>query len=128
MIKPDAYTQMGKILQNMEQSGFKVSNLRMLKLSSSEALELYSDKRNNPFIQDLTTFVSSDMVLGVELVRENAISVLQQVMGPTNSLMAKNQSPNSIRGAFGKDSLRNAIHGCDTPEAFLKESKFFFSS
>lgn len=50
MIKPDAYTQMGKILQIMEQSGFKVSNLRMLKLSSSEALELYSDKRNNPFI------------------------------------------------------------------------------
>lgn len=47
-------------------------------------------KANDPFLMDLISFVSSDMVVGLELVRENAISALQQVMGPENSLTAKN--------------------------------------
>lgn len=48
----------------------------MLKLAASEALELYSDKKNNPFINDLTAFIASDMTVGIELVRENALGVL----------------------------------------------------
>eukprot|EP00347_Sterkiella_histriomuscorum_P013690 403363739 len=128
MIKPDSYTNIGKIIQIIEQGGFKISNLRMLKLSQSDTLELYADKKNNPFIQDLVNFISSDMVVGLELVRESAISVLQQIMGPSNSLMAKNQSPNSIRGTFGKDSLRNAIHGSDSSEAYKRESSYFFNN
>lgn len=62
----------------------------MLRLSQPETLELYSDKKSNPFIQDLISFISSDMVVGLEIVRENAISILQSIMGPSNSLMAKN--------------------------------------
>ena len=46
-------------------------------MSQAEAMDFYSDKTNNPFIQDLVTFISSDVVLGMELVRENAISTLQ---------------------------------------------------
>ena len=100
----------------------------MLRLNSSEALELYTEKRNNPFISDLTAFISSDVSVGLELVRENALNVLQQIMGPTNSLVAKNQSPNSIRGSFGKDSLRNCIHGSDNLDAFKRETAFYFST
>ena len=74
------------------------------------------------------THLSSDIVVGLELVRENAITLLQQIIGPSNSLIAKNQSPNSIRGTFGKDSLRNAIHGSESTDLFKKESSFFFSS
>lgn len=49
-------------------------------------------------------------------------------MGPTNSLIAKNQSPNSIWGLFGKDSLRNAIHGSESIDAYKREASYFFSS
>jgi len=33
MIKPDAYTQSGKIIQVIENAGFKIANMKMLKLS-----------------------------------------------------------------------------------------------
>ena len=48
-------------------------------------------------------------------------------MGPSNALAAKNQAPGSIRGMFGKDSLRNAIHGSESEEMTKRESAFFFS-
>ena len=37
MIKPEQYVNIGKILQVIEQSGFKLTNLRMLKLNAQEA-------------------------------------------------------------------------------------------
>ena len=42
MIKPEQYVNIGKIIQVIEQSGFKISNLRMLKLSPYEAQEFYT--------------------------------------------------------------------------------------
>ena len=68
---------MGKIVQILEQSGFRISNLKMVKMNQNEAMDFYHDKSNNPFIQDLVSFVSSDVTVGIELVRENAISALQ---------------------------------------------------
>jgi len=70
--------------------------------------------------QDLVQFISSDMVVGMELVRENAISIMQQVAGP-NPSAARSQQPNSIRGTFGKDALRDAIHCSDSAESYKRE-------
>ena len=45
MIKPDQYVNMGKIVQVVEQSGFRISNLRMLRLSTEETQQFYSQSR-----------------------------------------------------------------------------------
>lgn len=119
---------MGKIIDIIEQNGFKISNIKMQRLQHNEAAELFATQRDNPFIQDLVSFVSQDVVVGLELVRDNAIAKLQQIMGPANSLTAKNQSPSSIRGMFGKDSLRNAIHGSDSAAAYAHETMCFFQA
>jgi nucleoside diphosphate kinase len=71
----------------VEQSGFRISNLRMLKLSPAEVQEFYAKGRY--LGQDLVQYMSSDMVIGMELVRESAISVLQQIIGPANTMLAK---------------------------------------
>jgi nucleoside-diphosphate kinase len=43
MIKPDCYTNMGKIIQLIEQNGFLISNLKMIKLSLRDAQEFYAE-------------------------------------------------------------------------------------
>ena len=56
----------------------------------------------------------SDVCIGLELVAPDAVTKWRQVIGPTNSLNAKTQAPNSIRGRFGTDGTRNAVHGSDS--------------
>lgn len=77
--------------------------------------------------QELVQYISSDMVIGMDLVRENALSAFQQVIG-ANSVLAKTQQPNTIRAAFGKDAMRNAIHGSESPDNYKREQAYFFSS
>ena len=43
MIKPDAYTKMGKIIEAIEKHGFVISNLKMVKLSLRDAQEFYAE-------------------------------------------------------------------------------------
>jgi nucleoside diphosphate kinase len=49
----------------------------MLKLSGQETQEFFTNTGMQFIGQDVIQFISSDMVVGMELVRENAISVLQ---------------------------------------------------
>jgi len=37
MIKPDAYTHIGKIIDAVERSGFVIGNLKMTRMSLSDA-------------------------------------------------------------------------------------------
>ena len=69
----------------------------------------------------------SDLVLGLEVVGDNAISNWRMIAGPTNPAQAKTEAPKSIRAIFGTDSLRNAIHAArDGPNA-KREAEIFFS-
>jgi nucleoside diphosphate kinase len=49
------------------------------------------------------------------------------MLGPENSLAAKNTAPETIRAQFGKDSLRNAIHSSDNLEQAKYEINYFFN-
>lgn len=41
--------------------------------------------------------------------------------------IAKNLRPNTLRGRFGVDRCKNAIHCTDLPEDGTLESEYFFS-
>ena len=47
-------------------------------------------------------------------------------MGPTNTLVARNEKPNSLRAKFGIDGTRNATHGSDSFLSAKREIAFFF--
>ena len=49
------------------------------------------------------------------------------MLGPENSLAAKNTAPDTLRAIYGKDSLRNAIHGSDNADASKYELNYFFN-
>jgi len=75
--------------------------------------------------------MQSDVVTGMELVSENAISNFRECMGPkqTSSSIqeAKQMAPRSLRALFGTDGMRNAIHGSGSASEFNSEKAMFFS-
>ena len=64
----------------------------------------------------------------MELVSEDAVKKWRQVIGPTNSLTAKAERPDSIRALFGTDGTRNAVHGSDSMGSMKRETDFWFES
>jgi len=71
--------------------------------------------------------MQSDVVTGLELVCENAIENFRGLIGPTDSKEAKQQDQRTIRGIFGTDNMRNAIHGSQDSFSFHKEHNLYFS-
>lgn len=62
----------------------------------------------------------------MELVADNAIDKWRALIGPTNTLAAKQEKPDSLRAYFGTDGTKNAVHGSDSRESVKKESGFWF--
>lgn len=74
MIKPDCYTHMGKIIDKILQSGFKISNLKMHRFTVNQARQFYSEHEGKQYIQDVINFLTTDVVIGMELILEGAVS------------------------------------------------------
>ena len=45
MIKPDAYTNIGNIIDAIEKSGFIISNLKMTKMTLQDASQFYAEHK-----------------------------------------------------------------------------------
>lgn len=59
---------------------------------------------------DNVNFLQSDVVTGMTLVGDNAVGKWSEMAGPEDSAVAKVSAPRSIRGAFGTDAVKNAVH------------------
>jgi len=125
IIKPDAVKKniIGKIIQRIEDEGFKVSAMKMLHLTKDEAKGFYIVHKARPFYESLTDFMSSGPVVVMALERENAISHWRLVMGATDPAQAE---PGTLRHAYGFSVERNAVHGSDAPETAEWELNYFF--
>ncbi|MGC8762456.1 MAG: nucleoside-diphosphate kinase [Acidobacteriota bacterium] len=125
MIKPDAMAKRvaGAILQRLLDEGFDLVALRLHRLSRSEAEAFYAVHRERPFFQELVDFMTSGPVVAACLQGEDAVARLRAVMGPTDSGKAP---PETLRGRFGTDIQRNAVHGSDSEENARREVAFFF--
>jgi nucleoside-diphosphate kinase len=64
-------------------------------------------------------------VVAAILEKENAVTAYRDLIGATDPAKA---APGTIRNLFATDLTRNAVHGSDSDENALVESKFFFSS
>jgi nucleoside-diphosphate kinase len=127
MIKPDAYMNMGKIVDAIYTSGFKINKIKMAKFTIGQAKEFYAEHAGKPFFNGLISYITSDVVVGMELVANNAVAKWRELIGPTNVEKAKAEAPNSLRALYGKGET-NAVHGSDSNINALREINFFFSN
>ena len=127
IIKPDAVSagHAGAILQRIEDSGFTLRGMRLVRLTKTDAEGFYAVHRERPFFDSLTTFMSSGRAIVLALEAPDAIAKWRALMGATDPAKA---ADGTLRRQFGTAIERNATHGSDAPETAAFELGYFFRS
>ena len=125
IIKPDAFTSghTGAIIQRIEQAGFQIRAMRLLRLNRTDAEGFYAVHREKPFFGQLADFMSSGPAVVMVLEAPDAIGKWRTLMGATNPEKA---DAGTIRKEFGTSIERNATHGSDAADTAAFEIGYFF--
>jgi nucleoside-diphosphate kinase len=126
IIKPNAVRtgKTGPILSMINEAGFEISAIKMVKMTLSQAETFYEVHRGRPFFEGLVEFMSSGPVVVMILRHENAIDDFRKLIGATDPAKAE---PGTIRKIFAVSVQMNAVHGSDSFENAAKEADYFFS-
>lgn len=126
IIKPDGVRQKvaGRVLARIEEAGFNILGLRMIRMSKTQAEGFYAVHNARPFFASLTDFMSSGPSIVMVLEKDNAIEDLRKLMGATDPAKAE---PGTIRKEYATSVEANIIHGSDSPESAEIEIPYFFT-
>jgi nucleoside-diphosphate kinase len=127
IVKPDAVAKgaTGEILRRFEEAGLRIVAIKALRLTEEDARGFYAVHKERPFYADLVEFMTSGPIIVSALEGEGAIAKNRELMGPTNSLEAEK---GTIRGDFGTDIEKNAVHGSDGTATAKLEIAYFFNA
>jgi nucleoside-diphosphate kinase len=125
LFKPDCITknQSGLVLTRFLEAGLEICGIKMMTLSDEILAEHYAHVADRPFFPDIVTFMQKSPVIALALKGENAIAMVRDLLGPTDS---KKAHAGTIRGDFGEDMMINVCHASDGPETAAAELKRFF--
>ncbi|XP_049991039.1 nucleoside diphosphate kinase homolog 5 isoform X1 [Alexandromys fortis] len=142
LIKPDIVDKEEEIRDIILRSGFTIIQRRKLHLSPEHCSNFYVEQYGKLFFPNLTAYMSSGPLVAMVLARHNAISYWKDLLGPPDSLVAKETHPDrgnvrmeeqhpsltcfSLRAIYGTDELRNALHGSNDFAASEREIRFMF--
>lgn len=126
IIKPDATERglTGQILAHLEDAGFQVRTMRLMRLTEAQAREFYAVHKNRPFYDELVEFMISGPVVPILLEADDAVPRLREVIGATDPAEAEE---GTVRALYAESKGRNSIHASDAPETAEREIRFFFS-
>jgi nucleoside-diphosphate kinase len=125
IVKPDAVANghTGKIVAHLENAGFRVLGMKLIRLSKERAGDFYAVHRERPFYGELVEFMSSGPVVVLALEAENAVAKYRETIGATDPAEA---AEGTIRKLYAESKGRNAVHGSDSDENAANEIAFFF--
>lgn len=126
IIKPDATESKkeGLIINDIINANFEIAAIKKIHLTKKQAQKFYLIHKEKPFYKELVEFMSSYPVYVAIIKKENAVKEFRNLIGATNPQEAKE---GTIRKKYAKSLGENAIHGSDSNENAIIESKFFFS-
>jgi nucleoside-diphosphate kinase len=133
LVKPDAYQQMGEILDVVSHSGISVGRLRMVKMSAAEATHFlglggaaHAAGGAAAPSPAAAAALTRDNVLCVELAGEDIVARVHELAGPADPADARAAAPRSLRAIFGSSRELNAVHVSRDLEAAGRELAFIF--
>jgi nucleoside-diphosphate kinase len=126
IIKPNAVRtgKTGPILAMINEGGFEIAAMRMVKMTLAQAEAFYAVHKGKPFFDGLIEFMTSGPVVVMILKHNNAVEQFRKLIGATDPAKAE---PGTIRRIFAVSVQMNAVHGSDSVENAIQEANFFFS-
>ncbi len=138
IIKPDAVEKgyVGRIIDIFERAGLAITFLhhkmahgrffweRFYSELKARVLKLQGDAITQDEFDEHIAFMSSGPIVTIGLNGPDAVRFVRDIVGSTNPQRAE---PHTIRGMWGTDLPRNAIHASDTEQAALEEAAHFFA-
>ena len=126
MIKPDAMENgyAGDILSIFLKSGFRVSAMKLVHLTISQAQTFYGIHSDKSFFEELVVFMTRSPIIVAVLEKNNAVEDFRKLIGSTNPEHAKE---GTIRKLYATSMGENAVHGSDSEINAQIESSFFFA-
>ncbi|MDM7940224.1 MAG: nucleoside-diphosphate kinase [Methanothrix sp.] len=127
MVKPDGVQRglVGKILQRIEEKGFKIVAMKLTVMPVEKAKEHYAEHVGKKFYQDLVDFITSGPSVSLVVEGRGAISAMRRMNGATNPAEA---APGTLRGDFAIETGRNVVHGSDSAASAAREIALHFSA
>jgi nucleoside-diphosphate kinase len=127
LIKPDAIQRglAGEIISRLEKKGLKIVAMKMLRMDKNLAERHYAIHTGKAFFDDLVNFITSSPIIAIIFQGKNAVEIIRQMMGETDSAKAHS---GTIRGDYGIDIGHNLVHGSDSLENASKEIELFFQT
>jgi nucleoside-diphosphate kinase len=126
ILKPDCVRKelVGEVLRRIQDAGFRLRALKMIRMSKAEAEGFYAVHEDKPFFDELTDFMSGGPCIPVVLEKENAIEDFRALIGATDPDEA---ADGTIRSDFADSIQENIVHGSDAPETAANETAYFFA-
>ncbi|MDM7925933.1 MAG: nucleoside-diphosphate kinase [bacterium] len=125
-IKPDAVGRRltGEIIRRIEAAGYRITAMRMLRLSAERAGAFYEEHRGRPYFERLIGLMTSGDCVPMVVEGEGVIRGVRDLIGDTDPAKAK---AGTIRRDFGTTVTVNCVHASDGPESASREIAFFFN-
>jgi nucleoside-diphosphate kinase len=126
LIKPDGVNRglIGNVISRLENSGLKISGIKILKINQELAEKHYAEHIDKPFFSSLLNFIISSPVVAIVLSGPEAISKTRSLMGSTNPLES---APGTVRGDLGLTVEKNIIHGSANQVDADREINLYFN-
>ena len=126
ILKPDCAQKnlIGKVISKIQENGFKILGLKMVRLNSDSAKGFYEIHNGKPFFDGLIEYMTSGPCVPIVLEKENAVEEFRKLIGATDPSKA---ADGTIRKLYAESIQYNIVHGSDSDENAAKEISHFFS-
>jgi nucleoside-diphosphate kinase len=125
-LKPESVMRglIGEIVSRFEKKGLLLLAAKLIRVSESQAQELYEMHEGKTFFKDLVSHITSGPIFAMIWEGPNAVAMVRNLVGATDP---SNAAPGTIRGDFAISMTPNAIHAADSIENAKRELSIFFS-
>jgi len=116
-----------KIIEIFMKNSFAIEEKKDIELTPEQVSIIYNDiPDDNPLKSKHIEYMSSNPCLAFLLAREDPFTLLNELSGPENPSIAKEESPESIRSIYGVDEIKNAIYGSKNSFTVLRDAEILF--